>query len=98
MKTAEDIFESQIGSNQELGYKPITKEDVLRCIHEALSVKSQDIIATIKPILSDDVINALRDDYGKFWKELNAEYPGADDYLSGINDGMYALRNWMIQL
>ena len=37
MNKAEKIYEKHIGLNQELGYKPVQKEDVLSAIKEALT-------------------------------------------------------------
>lgn len=36
-KTAQEIFDKNIGSNQELEYKKITAEDVMTCIREAIA-------------------------------------------------------------
>lgn len=43
---------------------------------------------------TDEEVNAIRDEYSSKWKENNPNYPEGD-YLSGVNDGMYILRNWM---
>lgn len=40
-KIAQEIFDKHIGSNQELRYKPITNEDVMDCIKEALKYKKE---------------------------------------------------------
>lgn len=92
IKTVEQIFEDNISLNQH-----ITKEDVLKCIHDALDVRSEHIIAAIKPLLSDDLLNAIRNEHGETLKKENLEEIDVDDYLTGFNDGIYALRNWMLQ-
>lgn len=43
---------------------------------------------------TDEQLNKIRDKYSAKWKENNIEYP-ENDYLSGVNDGIYHLRNWM---
>jgi len=95
MKNAQQIFEENVGSDQQLD-RPITKEDVIKCINEALRLKSGDVLNIIKPLFTDELVNAIRDEYISEWKKANPEYP-ENDYTSGINDGMYAFRNWMLR-
>lgn len=52
----------------------------------------QDVSGMLPP--TDEEVNAIRDEYSANWKKNNPEYPEAD-YLSGVNDGMYVLRNRM---
>ena len=92
--SAEEILEQELGLNQELGYKSITREDIFRCVVRALEVKKEEILITVSEILTDDFVNTMIKNYGENWKTNNPNYP-ENDYLSGINDGVYLLRNWL---
>jgi hypothetical protein len=43
--------------------------------------------------ITDTELNQIRDEYCGDWERRNPTYPGTNDYLSGINDGLYHLRN-----
>lgn len=44
------------------------------------------------PLLTEEEMGKIKEEYSEKWKKNNPEYPQAD-YLSGVNDGMYLLRN-----
>lgn len=48
------------------------------------------------PIPTDEEINEIKKKYSNKWKNNNPQYPETD-YLSGVSDGMYLLRNTMQQ-